>query len=836
MFRNYLMTALRNIARHRLYSFINITGLAVGLACAIFIMLFVRDELSYDKWVPGAENLYRLELTAIIPGRPPLAMAVIPYPMPAAMKDEIPEVTAQTRLWPTRMTLTVGDRQFLEKVDFVDPGFFQMIRLPLIAGDPAQVFRQPDSAVLAQSVARKYFGSADPIGRVLTTSRGQCAEDDLSCKASTISLKVTGIARDLPHNSQMMGEIFVSNASGADRYSQKMKADWFSENGYGYVALAPGADPQTVIAKMAPVFNKALNGILRKFGIPLTGEKAYLLHLTPFAQVHLNSSRWSFNMVPPGSWATVYGVAAIGVLILLVACFNFMNLATARALLRAREIALRKTLGASRRQLILQFLGESVLMAVLALLVALALVEILLPAFGRFLERPITLHYVADWPLMLMILAVSVAAGLISGSYPALVLSGFRPAIVLRTNSSGQAGSGRLRTTLVVLQFAVSIGLGIAAMVVFAQISYARSIDLGFRRDNVLAVSGGMLTVNGGGRTTAEGRNGFVQTLRANPGILDIAMSNYTPFDNGQSLTNVVVPGQPDMIALNEIIISPNFPSFYGMRLLAGRLLSDSRAEDKLYRSAVPLTADPRNGGHNILVNESAAARMGYTPQQAVGKTILFGNSHVHIVGVLADIKFGGAREPIKPTAYTYYPQASVGLVLRLKPDVIPQTIAFIDKTWRRFAPQTAVQRTFLDESFEKLYRADERQGTMFGIFVAIAIAIACLGLFGLAAFTAERRTKEIGVRKVFGARTRDVVFLLLWQFSIPVLIANLIAWPLAWYYLHGWLQGFAYRIPLNPLYFIGAGLVALLIAWATIFAHARRVAGANPINALRYE
>jgi putative ABC transport system permease protein len=272
------------------------------------------------------------------------------------------------------------------------------------------------------------------------------------------------------------------------------------------------------------------------------------------------------------------------------------------------------------------------------------------------------------------------------------------------------------------------------------------------------------------------------------------------------------------------------------MKLLAGRELSDARAEDKLYRSTVPMSADPQNEGHNLLVNESAATRMGYTPEQAIGKTILFGQNHVHIIGVLADIKFGGAREPIRPTAYTYYPDASVGLALRLKPDMIPQTLTFIDKTWRRFAPQAAVQRAFLDESFEKLYRADERQGTMFGIFVAIAIAIACLGLFGLAAFTAGRRTQEIGIRKVFGARTRDVIFLLLWQFSIPVLIANVIAWPLAWYYLHGWLQGFAYRISLNPLYFVGAGTVALLIAWATIFAHALRVARANPIHALRTE
>jgi putative ABC transport system permease protein len=419
-----------------------------------------------------------------------------------------------------------------------------------------------------------------------------------------------------------------------------------------------------------------------------------------------------------------------------------------------------------------------------------------------------------------------VAAGLISGSYPALVLSGFRPATVLRTNNSGQSGSGRLRTILVVLQFAVSIGLGIAALVVFSQIGFARNIALGFQHDNILIV--------GGGRLTAEGRESFVQTLRSNPGILDIGGSNIAPFDNGQTLASVRMPGQSEVIALNKIAITPDFPRVYGMRLVAGRLLYAARAEDQM--NARGIEGNPESEGRNILINEAAARRLGFSPQEAVGKTILYANNHVHIVGVLADAKFGGAREPIKPTSYVYDPKYPVELALRLKPDAIPQTLEFIDKAWRAYAPTVAVRRHFLDDNFDKLYRTDERQGAMFGIFVGIAICIACLGLFGLAAFTAGRRTKEIGIRKVFGARTRDVVLLLLWQFSIPVLIANVIAWPLAWYYLHDWLQGFAYRIPLSPLYFAGVGLVALLVAWATIFAHAFRVARANPINALRYE
>jgi putative ABC transport system permease protein len=833
MFRNYVVIALRNIARHKLYSFINILGLAVGLCCVILIALFVRDELSYDTWLPGTQNLYRMELTILPPGRAPMSFAVVPYAMPPALKDAIPAITAATRLQQESMTLTIGDRQFVEQVDVVDPNFFDVVKLQLVTGTPESVFRQPESAVISQAYARKYFGGADPIGKIITTGRGGCSAADLACKSQLVSLKVTGVVRDLPHNSQLVGDVFIPTTSIADRYSQDQKRDWLSNNGYGYIKLAPGAAPDRVVSQSAAVFDRAMTGQLHQFGIPASGSRVYKLHLTPFNRVHLDSRQWTINLTPPGSWTTVYGVGAIGVLILLVACFNFMNLATARAMLRAREIALRKTLGARRAQLVLQFLGEAVLMAFLALLLALALVEVLLPVFDGFLQRPIAFHYLADWPLFLLFMGIAVAAGLIGGIYPALVLSGFRPAAVLRTNNAGQAGSGRLRGALVVVQFSVSIGLGIAALVVFSQISYARNIDPGFSRENVLIVGGG-------GRVTADGRGSFVQTLRANPGIVEIGMADYMPFDGGQSNAVVRLPGRSDNVLINTIEISPNLPRVLGMRLIAGRLLSDARANDRMDFGAAfaggHLNPTPQNEGHNILINASAAARLGFKPQEAVGKTILMFQNHIHIVGVLADANFHGARELMRPVIFVYDPKATLDLALRLRPDSIPETLAFIDKSWRVFSPIAAIQRHFLDESFDKLYQADQRQGTMFGIFVAVAIAIACMGLFGLAAFTAGRRTREIGIRKVFGARTRDVVLLLLWQFSIPVLLANLIAWPIAWYYLHSWLQGFAYRIMLTPLYFVAAGAVALVIAWATVLAHAWRVARANPVHALRYE
>ena len=532
-------------------------------------------------------------------------------------------------------------------------------------------------------------------------------------------------------------------------------------------------------------------------------------------------------MRPPGSWTTIYGMSVIGVLILLVACFNFMNLATARATMRAREISLRKCMGARRIQLVVQFLGEAVLMALLALLLALALVEVLLPSYSSFMGRPLEIHYITDWPLTLAILGVSILAGLLSGFYPALVLSGFRPAATLRANTSGQGGSGRLRTALVILQFAVSIGLGVGALVVFQQIEFARNIDLGFRHDNIVFTGTS-------GRLTDDGIKSFVQALERGPGIVEVARTSFMPFNGNNSVLTVQRPGDAEFLSPNHISVSQDYFDLFKIKLLAGRVLEDNREEDSFYEG--PAGDQGRNEGHNVMVNASLARALGYAPADIVGKNFIFGKSHSRVVGVVADTLSEGARSPALQTVYVHRANNLQNIVIRVAPGRLQQTMDYIARTQRTFVHGVAFSGTLLTDSYEKLYRGDERQGQIFAIFVAIAIFIACLGLFGLAAFTADRRTKEIGIRKAFGARHRDVVILLLWQFSIPVLFANLIAWPVAWYYLHGWLEGFAYRITLNPFYFAGVGLAALTIAWATVLTHALRVAGANPIHALRYE
>ena len=829
MFRNYLVTALRNFARHKLYSFINIAGLTVGLTCAIFIILFVRDQLSYDRWIPETENLYRVENTFTVPGQPPQPGSRIALSVPQAMQDQIPEVKARTRLIRDTATILIGNRQFSETVDVVDPNFFQVIRLPLIAGDPAAVLRQPESAVLSEARVRKFFGSDPALGKTIIVSAQYCDPVGQNCRVAQHALLVTGIMRDLPHNTQLELGVMISNKSVADPTTLDAKTNWLHTEGWGYVKLATGADPHLVAEKVKAVLDRSID-LKKLMNVNMRASDIEVPNLTRFVDDHLSTDQYG-GMTPAGSWTTVYGFSAIGILILLVACFNFTNLATARATLRAREISLRKVMGATRGQLIVQFLGESVLTALTALVLAFSLTEILLPSFDRFLNTPIEFHYVKDWPVLGAIIAMAVIAGLLSGLYPALVLSGFRPAGSLRTNSARKSGSGLLRTILVVLQFAVSIGLGIADLVVFAQISFARNIELGFQKDGIIYIDGYYLS--------PEARQSFVHALAANPNILAVSTSTdaAVPFDDSSNAVDVQVPGRAAAEAFWAASISPDFPKVYGVPLLTGRLLSEKRGGDSVSLAQVGFPgAGVDHTSFNILINAAAARRLGFTPEKSVGRMLVVHGTPATIVGVLGDSRIRGASQPVAGTIYFYLPVFSSVISVRTHGESLPDTLAFIDRVWHAFAPSLVIRRHFISDDFEKQFEAVDRQGTMFGLFVGIAIFIACLGLFGLASFAADRRTREIGIRKSFGARARDIVLMLLWQFSIPVLVANLIAWPITYYYLRNWLEGYAYRISLNPLYFLGAGLAALIIAWATVFVHARRVANANPIHALRYE
>jgi len=821
MIGNYLVTAWRNLVRHKLYGFINIAGLTVGLACAIFILLYLRDELSWDTWIPDSENLYRVESTYHMPGRDHDFFTLTPFPVTTTMRAQIPEVVAQMHIMPQTMTAQIGDRQFPVTVNAVEPNFFQMIKLPLVKGDPVTALSKPASLVVSEATAKKFFGAANPIGRNVLL-------------AGKSTLVVTGVLRDLPHNTHLVVpgmDLMMPIGSPADQMPPQARNAWLNIGGTGYVKLSPKADLAAVQAKLIPILDKNID-VKKQMNMDMRGSQILDLHITPFRGIHL----LPFGQTEKGSMNTIYTFSAVAVLILLIACFNYMNLATARAAVRAREIALRKVMGARRSQLMVQFLGESLLTALVSLALAIGIVEALLPAYDSFLARPITFNVLTDWQLTLTILGIAVGAGVLGGLYPALLLSGFRPAARLGTAVSGIGGSGLLRTTLVVLQFAISIGLGITMIVMFAQIRYARQVDLGFDRHN-------LIVLNGNGPIAPPSVESLAQTLAADPAIEGVGRSSATPFDGSINVASVSLPEKTEKFVLRNVLINADFLKVYGIKVLAGRNFSRERGLDA---PPPPPPPDPTKpppppptppANRNILISGAAARQFGFTPQQAVGHVLtLEGQGHITVVGVVGDTNFDGMQSAMQPFMFFYNPNATRSITVRAKPGQTQAALAAIDRVWRRFVPTTSIQRRFQDESFDKLFAADERENTIFALFVGIAIFIACLGLFGLASFTAERRTREIGVRKVFGAKTRNIVRLLLWQFSIPVLVANVIAWPLAWYYLRHWLEGYAYRITLNPLYFLTAGLIALAIAWATVIVHTVLTARANPIKALRYE
>jgi len=810
MMRHYLMMAFRSFARHRLHTFINVAGMSIALACAILILVFVRDQLSYDAWIPHTANLFRLEETLHMLGRPPMPLAKSPSTLLTEMKAQIPQVAAVTHVDLAKVTVRGRNAAFLGTATVVDSNFLRVIELPLVAGDPGQVLLNADSVVLSQSAARKYFGDADPVGKILRIGGldgGDCKRAGPACSAADRPFTVTGVLRNLPHDTQLVADILVSNTY---RSTQPQDLD------YGYVRLMPGTDRDGVLREVGSILNRSFDP--RKFGINQSASDLEQMQLVPFRDVHLTAGRGG-EMKPAGSRAAVYGLAVIALLIVVVASCNFINLTTARAALRMREIALRKISGASRGQVFFQFLTEAVVTVLLSLIVAVAIAEMLLPIYGKFLHTPLELYSLTEWRTVSAILIGGIGIGALSGIYPALVLSGLRPAGALKGEAS-RKDSTMVRAALVVGQFAVSIGLGVAVMIVFRQVEFVQGLTLGFHRDDIVVV-------RVKDRMTPKLMEAYARVLDAGPAIAGTALSSAVPFDASNFVDLLVhSPAGGDPVTAKFVGVGPRFTAVYGVRVLAGRPFSAAFGKDP------EVTA----GSRNVLINSALARRLGYSESEAIGKALTEGPARLEVVGVVDDAIFDGLREPVQPMVFLDDPGSAAFVSVHVRHEQISEALAFIDTTWRSLAPGVAIDRYFLNSAFSGLLTDDERQGDILALFVAIAVLIAALGLFGLAAFTAERRTKEIGIRKVSGARTKDIVWLMLWRISVPVAFANLIAWPVAYYYLRRWLEGYAYRISLSPVYFLAAGVAALLIAWATVYANTLRLARTSPVHALRYE
>jgi len=835
MWRNYLTVAMRALAKNKTYTFINIFGLAIGMAACLMILLFVRYELTYDQQLERAEDAHQFQTYYKDPDtgeEGKLQMAA--YVSKGALTKEFPQIEKAVYLQAAGPVVIRNGiaSPAPEAMRYADGPIFDILKFPFVQGDPKTALAEPGSMVLTETEAAKRFGSENPMGQTLT----------LVSVGKSVDYRVTGIIKDLPKNTHFAADMIARYDPASFWVDQpEFLTNYGWQSGWLYVQLKPGTDVAQLNAQMKAWEKRNIPDQIYGGQRYNQGDVADFA-LVNIRDVHLGEAQ-DAAMTPGNDRSTIVTFAVVAALILGMACVNFTNLATARASQRAREVALRKVLGASRQQLILQFVGESILVAAFAMMLALTIVELTLPAFASFLNADFAMAYVGDGGLLLPIIGLVLLVGAAGGLYPAFYLSRFQPAKVLKANKSSAdaAGSGRLRNILVVAQFAVSIGLIICTAVVYAQTVFARTADPGYQRD-------GLLQIDGVSRRQLEPMmDTLLNEIRAVPGVRSIGRTGIGVATQNNSNTGIQLPGRKEPIAIGNYNIDTGFFGTMGIKLLAGRNFDEGRAMDD---ATTPFPAVPEAErafaarGVNVVMNELATKRLGLkTPQEAIGKTFKAalvspeygGLVPVTIVGVVQDSRFRSVREPVDAIMFLLTQRNHGQLLVRY--DGNPSDVrGRIEAVWKKIAPEVPFEAEFSDDIVRELYEAEEARATIFAAFAGLSVIVGCLGLFGLAAFTAERRTKEIGIRKVLGARTKDIVRLLVWQFSQPVIIANLIAWPIAWWLMRDWLNGFDTRVGLNPMLFLGAGLLAMVIAAGTIIGHALKVARANPIHALRYE
>ena len=815
MLRNYLAAALRNLARNRLYAGITIAGLAIGFAAAMLIGLFVRDEYSYDKFIPAYQRVFRISQVITLPGAKPTDNQYTPTRLAAALRLDFPEMDTVARFAIQGFPPEVrhGAISAAEQgVEWADPEFFRLMPMPTLAGDLAHALDAPDSVVINRTMARKYFGRDTPVGETLLIDKHP--------------MRVTAVIEDLPSNTEIAGDIFASALAPNSVMNDPAYSSWGSSRVQTYFRLRPGATITAVTARL-PSFVKRHDGLNGAGG---------LVVMTPIniADIHLRRTMSNAFDKASADPAVVASIAAVGVLIVLVAAINFVTLMTARAARRAVEVGVRKAAGASRRDLIVQFVGEAFVYVLLAGLVAVALAELLLPAFNALVQRRIRFDYLRDPGLAAGILGALVLVALLAGAYPALVLSGFRPAGVLKGGPAQSAGGGRVRQVLVVVQFSVLIALILMAGTIYRQTMFALNDSTHLDKGPVVLLFAQPCT------------DTLRDEVRRTPGVVEASCSSGMALALVNNQTTVTIGQKHEQLAIDPV--GPHFFDVYRLRPLAGRFFDPRRPADSAYG---PQFHQP------LVINESAARVLGFAnPAEAVGRSVLWQGvadpgcsgpcwageamAPSTVLGVVPDFNFGSARAKITPAAYLIPPKVanqfdSMALNVRLDPAKKAQTLLAIDGVWKRFGKGPII-RYFVDQFMLRLYVDTIVQGAMITACALVALSIGCLGLFALSAYTTERRTKEIGIRKAMGASSADILRLLLWQFTQPVLWANLIALPAAWFVMNWWLKGFAYHVDMAPWTFAVAAAAGIVIAWGTVFVHALRVSRARPVGALRYE
>ena len=827
MLRHYLAMSLGSLTRHKGYTLINLFGLVAGLAACLILTLYVRHELGYDRWLPDSGRVHQVQLTLKDPEAEPVRLQMAPYPAAAALAAEFPAVEAAAGALTARPVIRQDGVATLPERDalMADASFFEVLALPFVRGDRRTALDRIDALVLGESEAMRRFGTTDVVGRTLTIDHRGTVRD----------VTVTGVFADLPRNSHLrFPMVFRLNPSDyAD--SPGILADWSNISGYVYVKLRRGTDAAAINRRMEAWER-------RRIPQPDDGRDGADYRLTSVADVHLGANQVA-AMTPGTDVRALAAYALVAGLILAAACFNFVNLATARATQRAREVGIRKVLGASRRQLIAQFLTETLLMVLAAMLVALALVEVMLPAVDRLLGVRLTFSYFGPDGMWLPVVALVAAVSLGGALYPAFYLSRFQPAKVLTANSGTQEtpGSGRVRAALALLQFAIVIGLTVCTAVIFAQTRFAQQSHSGYEKQ-------GLLKIDHLEREPARAQGAeLAREIAALDGVVAVARTSIAPGSGNVSVAEAHIPGRAAPVSLGLYRVDAGFFAALRTRIVAGRGFDERRSIDDSSLPPDPDGAAERSlaaRGTSIVASELAVRRLGFaSPSAAVGRQVELGfidpaNGRVPatIVGVVEDVRYRSLRSELEPIVYRLAPAETTSLVVRIAAEDPAAVAGRIRSLWRARAPEVPFEAVFVEDAVAGMYAQDAARGQLFALSSLLAIVIGCLGLFGLAAYMAERRIREIALRKLFGARVPDIVRLLLWQFSRPVLFANLIAWPVAWWVMREWLNGFTDRIGLSPLFFLGAGLLALLIALATVLGQSLRVSRMRLVEALRYQ
>ncbi len=794
MLLSYFRIALRNLVKHKVYTVVNVAGLSVGIACCLFIFLFVHNEMSYDAFFENGDRIYRVRRVGEMNGEK-IGIPYVSPPYAPALRNDFPdEIVHAVRVMPERGLVTYGDKAFQEnKLFFTDSTFFEVFSYPLLQGDPRTVLDKPNSLVITPAAARKYFGDADPVGKVLDIDNG------------TYLYEVTGVMAPPPGNAHLDFDFLASTGPFA-------KKDFFKSWGYNalatYVLLADNASASRLETRFPAFMDKYMSDHFKQ-----SGNRTDIT-LQPLRDIYFGQ-HLGFDPSLHGDLQVIYLFSTVALFILAIACINFMNLSTARSSGRAKEVGMRKVMGAFRTDLIAQFLGESLLLTLLGVALALVLVYAGLPWFSAFLEKPLALP-LGNPGFWAFLAGLTLVVGTLAGTYPAFFLSGFQPIRVLKGRFTAGRGSGQLRKGLVVVQFGISVLLVVSTFIIVRQLDYVQAKKLGFDKEHTLLVriSNGEIW---------NSRENFINDLHRIAQVREASAMSGEPggFHDGLPFDVEGKTGEPWQ--LRTVFTDHRYVKTMGLKVIAGRDLSEAYSTDVL---------------EGMLLNRAAVKKLGWSPQEALGKAFknrLVDSLPRRVVGVVEDFHFSSLKEEIQPLAISMGDDNRV-IAIRLTAGNPQEAISRIEGAWRKIVPKYPFTYEFLDQVYDNLYRAEQKQRTILGIFAGVAIFVACLGLFGLAAFTAEQRTKEVSVRKVLGASVGNVVLLLSKDFVKLVLVAIALAVPLAWYLMHQWLQDFVYRISIGPDVFLLAGGLAVGIALLTVSYHAIRTALSNPAKTLRSE